>query len=156
MWVESLSTRRTLQPLPAFSGRSTLSSGMFLEIGAMRSAGDPFRKALTASFSFLTLPHLMARTSLSNSSVLSSKPPAFRLSNCSYMWTTTNRAVKHLQCRRVCRGHSSPSTSKLAVPMTPRLSLAVSRGSTLAASAKWKSNRGPKSSKWWSEQTKAR
>ena len=152
----SLSTRRTPQLLPAFSGRSTLSSGMFLEIGAMRSAGVRFRKALTASSLFSTLPHPTAKTSSSSSSVLSSKPLAFLLSNCSYMWTTTNRAGKHLQCRRACQGHSSPSTSRLAAQMTPRLSLAVSRGSTLDACAKWKSNRGLRSSKWWSEQMRIR
>ena len=154
MCVGLLSMRRTLPRLPASSEKLTLNSGTYLAIGATKSAGDQFRKAPMASSLSSTQPLLMVKTSLFSSREPSNKQQAYQPSSCSYMWTITDKAARLNQCKRAYLDPLSPLTSKSAVLTILHLSLAASNVSILAASAKWKSNRGPKSSRWWSEQSK--
>ena len=134
---------------PASSVRSTSSSGMCLEIGAMRSAGDLFKRAPTASSSFSTLAAPMVRINSSSSSALSNRPLGFQPNNSSSTSTIINREVS--PCKLACQDHSSQLTSRLAVQTTAPSFSEDLRGSTPDASVKWKNNRDRRSSKWWSD-----
>ena len=143
-----------LPSILALSARFISNFGTFQATGDMRSAGDQFRKAPMASSLSSTQPLLMVKTSLFSSREPSNKQQAYQPSSCSYMWTITDKAAQLKRCKRACHDPLSPLTSKSAVQTILHLSLAASNVSILAASAKWKSNRGPKSSRWWSEQSK--
>ena len=101
--------KRMHQLRPASSVRSTSSSGMCLEIGAMRSAGDLFKRAPTASSSFSTLAAPMVRINSSSSSALSNRPLGFQPNNSSSTSTIINREVS--PCKLACQDHSSQLTA---------------------------------------------
>ena len=136
---------------PAFSARSTLSSGTWAVIGATKSAGAQFRRALTASSLFLTQPHQQVRTSSRSSSVPLCKELDWATSKCSCTLIITDLEATCHPRTQVCHDRSSPSTSKSVRLRTLPLSSVASRGSTRAASAKWRSNNAQKRTKWWSE-----
>ena len=100
----------------------------------MRSAGDLFKRAPTASSSFSTLAAPMVRINSSSSSALSNRPLGFQPNNSSSTSTIINREVS--PCKLACQDHSSQLTSRLAVLTTAPSFSEDLRGSTPDASVK--------------------
>ena len=138
-----------------FSAKSTLSSGMFQVIGAMRSAGDLFKKEPTVSSLFWILHLPKEKTSWHSSRKHSCKEPVCKTNPCSCMLTTidkdrTDRPSRLL--RQVFPDHLSRLTSKWARLRTLLSFLEALSASTPDASGKWRNSRGVRSNKWWSDE----